>query len=169
MQTTSFIAYSIAVGCGATFIMDVWQLVLKRLGATTMNFGMLGRWVGHALRGKWAHASIAKASPLKNEVALGWIAHYAIGIAFAALLLLLFGTQWARSPSIVPALAIGVGTVLAPLCVMQPAMGGGIAFSKTPRPVFNSLKSLANHCVFGLGLYAAGSAIAYFVGVYSTR
>lgn len=161
--------YTVAIGSGATLALDLWQLALKRFGVATLNFALLGRWVGHAARGRWAHASIAKATPIRYEVALGWLAHYAIGIVFAGLLLLTVGTGWALSPSLAPALAIGVATVVAPLFIMQPAMGAGIAFSNTPRPLFNSLKSLANHSVFGLGLYVSAAAVAYFVSVYSMR
>jgi hypothetical protein len=50
---------------------------------------------------------------------------------------------------------IGVATVAMPLLVMQPAMGAGFAASKTPAPLQNCLRSLANHAVFGGGLYLA--------------
>lgn len=163
------LCYAVAIGSGATLVMDIWQLVLKQLGVATLNFGLLGRWVGHIARGTWTHAAIAKATPIEHEVAFGWIAHYAIGIAFGALLLIVVGVDWARSPSILPAIAIGVGTAVAPLLVMQPAMGAGIASSRTPRPLFNSLKSVANHAVFGIGLYATAHVVAYFVSVYSMR
>jgi len=63
-----------------------------------------------------------------------------------------------------PALCFGIGTVVLPFFVMQPAMGAGVASSRTPTPVLNVLKSLANHTVFGLGLYAAALAIASFTG-----
>jgi hypothetical protein len=41
------------------------------------------------------------------------------------------------------------------LFVMQPAMGSGFAASRTPTPLKNCLRSLANHTVFGLGLYVS--------------
>jgi hypothetical protein len=43
---------------------------------------------------------------------------------------------------------------------LQPAMGAGIASSKTARPVFNSMKSLATHTVFGVGLYLSAVVTA---------
>jgi hypothetical protein len=46
-------------------------------------------------------------------------------------------------------------TVAAPLLILQPALGAGIASRKTPTPVFNSVKSLVSHTVFGIGLYLA--------------
>jgi hypothetical protein len=91
---------------------------------------------------------------------LGWFTHYASGVAFAALLLAVQGSAWVRSPTLLPALAVGVFTVLVPLCVMQPAMGAGFASSRTPTPLKNCLRSLLNHAVFGVGLYLSGMLIA---------
>ena len=47
----------------------------------------------------------------------------------------------------------GVATVVFPLFVLQPALGLGIASSKTSKPAQARLKSLATHVVFGVGLY----------------
>jgi hypothetical protein len=149
-----------AIGAGATLVLDAWVLLLRRLGIPTMNFALLGRWVAHALRGAWKHESIARAAPVAREAALGWIAHYATGVAFAAAFVAACGAGWLREPRILPALAVGLLTVAAPFFVMQPAMGLGIAASKTPAPTQNRLRSLGNHVVFGFGLYLAASVIA---------
>jgi hypothetical protein len=154
------VARVVLIGAGATLLMDLWALLLKRFGIPSLNFAFLGRWIGHLPEGKWIHDSISRAAPVKGERLIGWGAHYSIGMTFAGLLLATFGLGWARSPSLLPALLIGVATVLAPLLVLQPALGAGIASSKTPTPVFNSLKSLATHTVFGLGLYLAALASA---------
>lgn len=145
------------IGVGATALMDLWMLLLQRLGVPTLNMAFIGRWVGHLARGRWAHPSIARAEPVPGERALGWITHYAVGIAFAGLLVALQGLQWIHEPRLLPALAVGVATVLAPFLVMQPAMGAGIAASRTPTPRVNRLRSLANHAVFGAGLYASAA------------
>ena len=93
---------------------------------------------------------------MRGERAIGWIAHYSIGIAFAALLLVLSGPQWLARPTPAAALVVGIGTVAAPFLVMQPGMGAGVAASRTPRPAAARLQSLVTHGVFGLGLYASG-------------
>jgi hypothetical protein len=98
--------------------------------------------------------------PIAGELAWGWLIHYAIGIAFAALLVAVAGASWTADPRPLPALAVGLVTVLAPLCVMQPAMGAGFLASRTPSPWKSVLRSVANHGVFGLGLYAAALALA---------
>jgi hypothetical protein len=141
------------IGIGATVVLDGWLVLLGRMGVPTLDFAFIGRWVGHLLRGKFVHPAIARAEPIKGERAWGWLTHYAIGIAFAAVLVGSQGAAWARQPTLGPALSIGLCTVLAPLFVMQPAMGAGIASSKTATPMKNVLRSVANHAVFGLGLY----------------
>ncbi|MGB7479671.1 MAG: DUF2938 domain-containing protein [Burkholderiaceae bacterium] len=147
------------IGIGATAIMDVWLALLKRLGIPTLNFAFVGRWVGHLFRGRLAHDAIGKAQPVPGELAWGWLTHYAVGVAFAGLLVGLQGLAWMQSPSLVPAIAVGFGTVVVPLFVMQPAMGLGIAASRTPTPLKNCIRSMANHTVFGLGLYLAAVVI----------
>ena len=49
--------------------------------------------------------------------------------------------------------------VAVPLFVMQPAMGLGVAASKTPAPLKNCTRSLVNHAVFGVGLYLAATFV----------
>lgn len=147
------------VGTGATAVLDVWLLLLQRLGVPTMNFALLGRWVGHGLRGRWRHVSMAQAAPVSGERGLGWLVHYLVGIAFAGVLAGVLATGWLDSPTLWPALAFGVGTVAVPLFVMQPAMGLGVAASKTPAPLKNCTRSLVNHAVFGVGMYLAAAFV----------
>ena len=154
------VARSILIGVGATMAIDLWAALLRKFGVPSLNLALLGRWIGHLPRGRWFHESIAKAEPIRRERLLGWTAHYAIGVSFAGLLLAVFGLQWARSPTMMPALLIGILTVASPLFILQPALGAGIASSKTPAPVFNSVKSLVTHTVFGVGLFLAARLTA---------
>jgi hypothetical protein len=153
-------AHIVAIGVGATAVMDLWLALLKWLGVPTLNFALIGRWAGHWRHGVFRHDAIAKAAPVPGETALGWLVHYATGIAFAALLAAVAGMAWTRSPTLLPALVVGGATVAAPWLVMQPAMGAGIASSKTPSPAKNRARSLANHLVFGFGLYLAALLVA---------
>src|SRR5581483_3561293 len=103
---------------------------------------------------RFVHTPIAAAAKVPGERALGWMAHYAIGILFAWLLVALCGEAWLRRPTVTPALLFGVITVAAPFLIMQPSMGFGIAAARTPKPAVARLRSLATHTVFGVGLYA---------------
>lgn len=149
------IARSFVIGAGATLTMDAWAALLRRFGIPSLDLALLGRWIGHLPTGRLLHESIARAAPVAGERAIGWATHYGIGVSFAGVLLALFGLEWAHAPTVGPALLVGVVTVAAPLLVLQPALGAGIASRRTPRPLFNSAKSLATHTVFGLGLYVA--------------
>ncbi|MBD9395517.1 DUF2938 domain-containing protein [Acidovorax sp. ACV01] len=148
------------IGIGATAIMDTWLLLLRRMGVPILNFAFVGRWVGHLFRGQFAHTAIAKAAPIRGELAWGWLTHYAVGVAFATVLVGIQGAAWVHHPTLLPALAVGICTVAAPLLVMQPAMGAGFAASRTATPLRNCLRSLVNHTVFGFGLYLSALAIA---------
>ncbi|CAG0991230.1 hypothetical protein RHDC4_02519 [Rhodocyclaceae bacterium] len=151
----------ILTGCGATLVMDAWLLLLKQLGVQTLNFAFIGRWFGHLFRGRFMHTPISKAPPIANELLLGWLVHYAVGIAFAGMLVGLVGMAWVGNPTLAPAVLVGVGTVVAPFFIMQPAMGSGIAGAKTPSPMKGRLRSVTNHAVFGLGLYLSAWLIAW--------
>jgi hypothetical protein len=148
------------IGIGATALMDLWLSLQKRLGLRPLDMALIGRWAGHLVRGRFAHAAIAQAAPIAGERTWGWLTHYAVGVAFAGLLVGVQGLDWARNPSLLPAVAVGIGTVVLPLFVMQPAMGAGFAASRTPTPVKNCVRSLANHTVFGLGLYFSAVVVA---------
>ncbi len=161
MEAISALPQAVVVGVGATAVMDLWLLVLKRSGVPTMDFALLGRWVGHLFHGQLAHDAIRRAPPIAGELGIGWLTHYAVGIVFAAVLVALQGPAWLDAPAVGPALAWGLATAAAPLLVLQPAMGAGIASSRTPAPLLNSLRSLANHAVFGLGLYLSAVAVSH--------
>ena len=160
MEPSDLVLRILLVGIGATALMDVWLLALQRVGVPTLDFALIGRWVGHGARGRLVHAAIRRALPVRHERALGWAVHYAVGIGFAAVLVGLQGDGWLRQPSLWPALAWGLATTAVPLFVMQPAMGAGVASSRTPTPWRNRLRSLVNHAVFGLGLYASAATLA---------
>jgi hypothetical protein len=163
MFTTQNLFAAVVIGVGATAVLDLWLVVLKRLGVPTGSFALIGRWVAHMARGTFSHTSIAKAEPVANELTIGWVTHYAVGIAFAAVLVALQGSDWVQQPTILPALLTGVATVAMPLFVMQPAMGSGFAASKTPTPLKNCARSIANHAVFGVGMYLTAIAITRFI------
>jgi hypothetical protein len=155
--------FTLIIGTGATAVMDLWGVVRQPLlGIAPPNYGLVGRWIAHMPRGRFRHESIAAASPVRGERIIGWTAHYLIGIAFAALLIGVWGLAWVQHPTIGPALIVGIGTVAAPFLIMQPGMGAGIAASRTPRPASARVQSFITHAVFGFGLYATGWVTHFF-------
>jgi hypothetical protein len=153
------------IGAGATLATDLWAIARGRLfGAPLPNWALVGRWFGHMARGRFRHERIATAEHVRGERVIGWTAHYLIGIAFAGGLLASCGIAWARQPTPAPALLLGLATVAAPLLLMQPGMGAGIAARRTPQPNSARLQSLVTHVVFGLGLYASGLVLKLLSG-----
>lgn len=151
------------IGIGATIITDLWSILRKQLfGIALPNYGLVGRWIAHMRRGRFRHDSIAKSTAIRGEYIIGWVAHYLIGIAFAILLVAIWGEEWVKHPTVLPAIIIGISTVAAPFLLMQPGMGAGLAASKTPKPWSARLQSLLMHLFFGLGLYISASLLVFF-------
>lgn len=149
------------IGTGATLVMDLWTLFRRRaFGIPSLDYALVGRWIGHMMHGRFRHASIVASAPVPGERALGWVAHYAIGIAFAALPLLIAGQAWIDAPTPLPALVAGLASVAAPFFVMQPALGLGIAASRTPQPGVARRRSVVTHLSYGVGLYLAAYMLA---------
>lgn len=164
----SDILSAIAIGVGATLVMDLWNLFLKRaFGIPSLNYCMLGRWLRHMPGGTLRHASIAAAPQQPLECPVGWIAHYTIGVVFALVFVVLTPGDWLAQPTLLPALLYGVATVVFPFFLLQPSLGLGIASSRTPNPTQARLKSLATHTVFGLGLYVCALGVSYVLRAHA--
>jgi hypothetical protein len=147
------VATAAAIGLGATLLMDAWNLFLKRVFAIpSLDYCLLGRWIRH-MPGTFAHARIAAAPRQRFECAVGYAAHYSIGVVLAVTFVAIASARWLERPSFLPALAWGIGTVVFPFFVLQPALGLGVASANAPRPARARAKSLATHAVFGTGLY----------------
>jgi hypothetical protein len=156
-----FLWRSLVIGIGGTSAMDVWALILKAaFGMALPNWAMVGRWFAHVGRGTLFHDDISTASPVGNELALGWFFHYATGIVYAGILVWLAGPEWVLNPTFLPALVIGLVTVGAGWFILQPGMGAGWAASKKPNPWKIRALNIAAHVVFAAGLYGAARLIA---------
>ncbi len=153
---------AVVLGIGATLLMDLWNHFLRRaFSVPSLNYCLLGRWISHIPTGTLRHAAIAAAHRKPFECAIGWISHYTIGVVFAVAFVILASEDWLVSPTLLPALLFGSATVVFPFFVLQPALGLGIASSKTRTPMQARLKSLATHTVFGLGLYVCALGVVY--------
>lgn len=153
-----FLVRAVLIGAGATALLDLWAQFLERaFGWPAPNWALVGRWFGHLPNGRFVHEDIARAAPIPNELAIGWLAHYLVGILFAAVLLAIWGIGWAHHPTFLPALIVGLVTVGCGWFILQPGMGAGIAASKKPNANQLRLMNIVGHTVFAIGLY--GSAL----------
>jgi Protein of unknown function (DUF2938) len=157
---SDFLIRSIIMGVAATALLDIWALLLKAVfGFATPNWAMSGRWFGHVLKGHFKHESIADAPAFENELAMGWIGHYVIGILFAAATLLIGGAAWVKLPTWPIPIAIGLITVGCGWFIMQPGMGNGMAASKRPDASRIRILNILGHIIFGLGLLVSAILI----------
>ena len=164
----TYVLSAVAVGLGATLFMDLWALFLKRaFSIASANYCLVGRWFRHMPEGTFMHASIVDASRKRFECAVGWMAHYVIGVVYALAFVALVSGGWLARPTLLPALLFGVVTVLAPFLLMQPSFGLGIAASNTPDPTQARLKSLMAHTAFGVGLYVCAVGVSYVLPVHA--
>jgi len=151
----------ILIGIGATLTFDLWALFAKRaFQLTPSNICLVGRWLRSMPDGTLIHANIGAAPPKRLECVVGWIAHYLIGVGFGLAFVAVAGAGWLQRPTLLPALAYGVATVLAPFLIMQPAMGLGVAASRSSDPWQARLRSVLNHTAFGTGLYLSALLLA---------
>ncbi len=155
-----FLWRSIVLGVAATALLDLWALFLNRaFGIAPPNWALVGRWVGHLPQGRFVHDDIGKAALVPNELAIGWVFHYVVGIVFAAALLAIWGLGWARNPTFIPALIVGYVTIGCGWFILQPGMGAGIAAVKRPNAMQIRALNILGHTVFALGLYGAAVLI----------
>ena len=148
-------------GTGATALLDLFAIFLRKIfSIPSPNWCVVGRWVGYIPRGQFSHQNMSKTPSIKGECIIGWLTHYLIGNVFGVTLFLLMGADWARQPTLYPALIFGLVTVIFPFFIMQPGLGLGIASSKTPNPNQARLRSLLNHFIFGVGLYFCALILA---------
>lgn len=161
MNSIGWMVSVLGVGVGATLFMDTAALIKKRFFAQpSLDYRLVGRWLGHMLDGQIRHPAIAAAAPTRHERLVGWLFHYLTGIVFAALLVVTVGSDWLNAPTLMPAVLTGLFSIAAPWLIMQPAWGMGVAASRTAKPGVARQRSLVTHLTFGLGLYLSAWLLA---------
>jgi hypothetical protein len=148
------------IGIGGTILMDIWAILLSRFpGESLPNWAPVGRWFFHLPRGTVFHPSIGAAAPYEQELALGWICHYLVGILYGIILVLIMGHGWLVHPTLLPAWIFAIITIAAGWFLLQPGLGIGWAASKTPNPTKVRVLGLVAHTFFGIGLYVTALII----------
>lgn len=95
-----------------------------------------------------------KSSPVKNELAAGWIVHYVTGGSVALTYPLLHLAFRASLPEyhFIHALLWGLATTLLPWVILYPAFGWGFFGVRAPKGTRPLLSASMAHLVYGLGL-----------------
>jgi hypothetical protein len=156
----------IVVGVVATAALDIWQQIYRVLFRTPItDWAMIGRWAAYVPRGQLVHDNIGKTPAVANELALGWIVHYVVGIGYAVVYLVLMWAILRITPGFASAMIFGAVSVCVTWFAMEPILGAGAMASKTPNPGAAMVHDFTSHLSFGFGLFL-GTAIfrALFAG-----
>lgn len=138
------------MGVIATVAIDVWAVILsKGFKLPTTNWGMVGRWFAHLPKGRFIHKPISSSNEISCERTIGWALHYAIGIIYAGVYLVLVQGQ----PGLLSAVIFGLVTVLVPWFILQPGLGVGCIARFAPKPNITRIINLSMHSIFGAALY----------------
>ena len=163
MWTEIVILQTIALGIGATIMMDLYAFCMAKLfNIPPLNYGLVGRWFIHIWKGKISHQTIMATPQVVGENSIGWFLHYLIGVIFAFVFIAMVGAIWFVETGWIAPILFGLCTVVFPFFLMQPCFGFGVAASRTPQPNTVRMRSLMAHCSFGVGLYLIGLLISRF-------
>ncbi|CBJ35905.1 DUF2938 family protein [Ralstonia solanacearum] len=149
------IIFCLIVGIGSTAMLDVWALLVER--ATSIprtNWGIVGRWLLGVRKGRFVLDSTDSYASTVKERTVGWFFHYLIGIAYAAALIIFWKLDYIATPTILPAVIVGVVvSSLAGLMILLPGLGAGFFGSKLPNQFAIFVYVIVAHIIFAAGQY----------------
>lgn len=143
----------IIVGVIATICMDLWNFVLYLTFGITLDWHILGRWIGHTLQGDFMLYGVNQSAAVAHEAALGWAGHYLTGLMYAGTYLIICRILLHHRPTLLVALIISWCFMVMPFLLYQPAVGVGYFSMEAGNPNFVRLITFTMHTFFGIGLY----------------
>ncbi len=129
-------------------------------GAMAIDWSLGGRLSPWCLRASIDHDG--RQRPRRSRSRLGIPA---VGIAWAALYVVIMKLGFGSDPTFISALAVSLALLVAPWFVMQPALGFGFMAARLPKPAAVRAVNVSAHTVFGVGLYLGAIGWAWIVGV----
>ena len=146
----------VVVGVLGTLAMDSLNHLFARVGIIVkIDVRMIGRMSAGWARGRFRYRHPGEMEPVANEMLLGYVTHYAIGVSLAIPFVFGWDILVGEPVSPVWALAYGVATTVASVFLVYPSMGFGVFGRRSPEGIRAPLSSLANHLFFGVGMAVA--------------
>jgi hypothetical protein len=150
------IVTGVVAGVLGTLVMDSLNHLFARTGMLLkIDMRMIGRMSAGWTRGRFLYRHPGEMEPVANEMLVGYITHYTIGVGLAVTYVLGWDLLVGGPLSPVWALAYGLATTVASLFFVYPCMGLGLFGRLSPEGIRNPLSSLANHLFYGIGMAAA--------------
>jgi len=146
----------IVAGVLGTIVMDLLNAVFARAGLIQkIDIRMIGRMSSGWARGRFRYNSPGEVGPTSNELALGYLSHYMIGVGLAVPFVVCWGVSAEGPISPIWIFVFGVATTVASVFFVYPSLGLGLFGTRSPDGLRAPLSSLANHTFFGAGMAAA--------------
>jgi hypothetical protein len=146
----------IVAGVLGTIAMDLLNHLVARTGLILrIDVRMIGRMSAGWARGRFRYRHPTEMVQVSNELLLGYITHYAIGMGLAIPFVFAWRVLVGEPVSPKWILAYGVATTVASLFFVYPSMGLGVFGKRSPEGIRAPLSSLANHLFFGVGMALA--------------
>ena len=143
----------VAAGVLGTITMDSLNHLFARKGLIIkIDIRMIGRMSAGWANGRFCFRDPGQMKQIAHEVLLGYLTHYAIGIALAIPFVLGWSLLVGDPVSPIWTLAYGIATTAASVFVVHPSMGLGVFGMRSPEGIRAPLSSLANHFFFGIGM-----------------
>ena len=147
---------TVAAGVVGTLVMDALNHLLSRTELILkIDVRMIGRMTAGWIRGRFLYENPDQIEPDDNELFLGYAAHYAIGLALAAIFVIGWDQTVGGPVSPLWALVYGFATTVASHFFVYPSMGLGVCGRRSAEGRKAALSPLANHLFFGIGMAIA--------------
>lgn len=149
-----FIIEGIFSGIIATLFFDLFHISLTfAYGVNKAKWNLAGRYFIGVSRGKYIQENLSNEPEEKNELFIGYIVHYFIGVIYG-LFYVIINSSFLEEPSLILALIIGFLTVLGSWCLMMPyAYNLGFFGNKIEDQKQVLVQNLLFHFIFGVGLF----------------
>ena len=150
------IVTGVVAGILCTFVMDLLNHLFAQIGLLIrIDMGMIGRMSAGWAQGHFCYRHPGEMKQVANEMALGYLTHYTIGVGLAIPFMLGWDLFVGGLVSPIWALIYGVATTVASVLFVYPSMGLGVFGRRSPEGIKAPLSSLANHLFFGVGMAVA--------------
>ena len=147
------IFHIVIIGIVSCVVMDVWQRLLKLLySINPSDWSVVGRWFVLVVSERQIYnPTIDQATPIKNELMIGWIVHYSVAILYSIFfyILLEYGIC---SASLINGIIFGLISVVVPWFFFMPVLGKGFLVMKTPSPLMACSLAVGSHIAIGASI-----------------
>lgn len=139
------VAIGVFAGVLGTLTMDSLNHLFPRIGVISkIDVRMIGRMSEGWMRGRFQYGNLDEMAQVSNEKLSGYITHYAIGVGFAVLFVLVWNLLVGGIAPPLWILVYGVATTAASWFFVYPSMSQGLFGRRSSEGIRSTTTSRAN-------------------------